>query len=254
MRTLTVKTSIGNIAYYQKKVNNTIPIIFLHGVYYDHNLWNYQVSKIIDRTTITIDMPLHGESKEITKSDWTMEDCSIMLIEVLDSLEIDKCYAIGHSWGSMTILRAVSLYPERFLGLGLCNMPLAEGGFGAKLQFGLQHALLSFRKFYAQQVAKAMFAEESRQKKPEIVQYLKSSMNQLSNKDIKKTDKAVITRVNSGLPYLKKLIVPTLAIKGKEDYVPTPENIETIVVAGKHTSPLEQPEIVLEMINRVITL
>ena len=73
-------------------------------------------------------------------------------------------------------------------------------------------------------------------------------MSQLSNKDIRKTDKAVISNVNSGSPYLEKLIVPALAIKGKDDYVPTLETIETIIVEGKHTSPLEQPEKVMELI------
>ena len=38
----------------------------------------------------------------------------------------------------------------------------------------------------------------------------------------------------------------------KDDYVPTPENIETTVVEGKHTSPLEQPERVMEMIAKLI--
>jgi len=248
----TIKTSMGEIAYYMKEVKGKTPIIFLHGVYYDHNLWNYQVSRITDRTTITIDMPLHGQSNKITKIDWTMNDCSNMLIELLDSLDIKKCYAIGHSWGSMTILRAASKYPDRFHGVGLCNMPLAAGSFGAKLQFGFQHTVLPFRKFYTKQVAKAMFGKEQIEQKPEIVEYLEISMSQLSNRDIKKTDKAVISRVKSGYPFLEKLMVPALAIKGKEDYVPTPENIETQIVNGRHTSPLEQPEKVMEIIFRLI--
>ena len=77
-------------------------------------------------------------------------------------------------------------------------------------------------------------------------------MSQLSNKDIRKTDKAVISNVNSGSPYLEKLIVPALAIKGKDDYVPTLETIETIIVEGKHTSPLEEREKVLEMITQLV--
>lgn len=248
----TIKTSIGEIAFQKKEVIGTIPIIFLHGVYYDHNLWNYQISRISDHTTIAIDMPLHGQSKVITNENWTMDDCSNMLIEILDSLEVEKCYAVGHSWGSMTILRAASQNPDRFIGVGLCNMPLKKGGFGAKLQFGFQHIMLPFRGFYTKQVAKAMFGEESRIQKPEIVEYLELSMSQLSNKDIRKTDKAVISNVNSGSPYLEKLTVPALAIKGKDDYVPTLKAIETTIVEGKHTSPLEQPEKVLEMITQLV--
>lgn len=251
MNNPTVKTSIGEIAYFVKEVKGTIPIIFLHGVYYDHRLWDYYFDRVNNRTVIAIDMPLHGQSKKITKEDWTMSDCSDMLIEILDELSIDKCYAVGHSWGSMTILRAASKYPNRFTGLLFSNMPLEAGGLGAKLQFGLQHAVLPFRNFYSKQVAKAMFAKDSRTQKPEVVNYLQASMSQLSNRDIRKTDNTVITSVGSGFPYLDNLKVAALAIKGKNDYVPTPKNIETLIVDGQHTTPLEQPEQVLKLINRL---
>lgn len=253
MSTTTVNTSIGEIAYYAQEVEGTTPIIFLHGVYYDHHLWDYYVSRIQDRTTITIDMPMHGKSQTIHERKWTMDDCSQMLIEILDSLGVEKCYAIGHSWGSMTLLRAASQHPERFVRLGLGNMPLEAGTFGAKLQFGLQHTMLSFRGFYTKQVAKAMFAKESREEKPEIVEYLELSMSQLSNKAIRQTDRAVISRVGSGYPYLEQLQVPALALRGKQDYVPDPPGIATTLVSGQHTSPLEAPEQVLEWIREVMT-
>ena len=93
-----------------------------------------------------------------------------------------------------------------------------------------------------------MFGEESRMQEPEVVEYLELSISQLSNKDIRKTDKTVISNVDSGRPYLEKLTVPAFSIKGKDDYVPTLKTIETTIVEGKHTSPLEQPERVMELI------
>ncbi len=252
MKNRTIKSSIGNIECYVKEIKGSTPIIFLHGVYYDHNLWNYQISRVTDRTTIAIDMPLHGRSKQISKKDWTMEDCSIMLLEILDHLDIQKCYAVGHSWGSMTILRAAVKAPNRFKGIGLCNMPLEEGNVRTRLQFKFQHLLLPFRKFYTQQVMKTMFSNETLQQKPQVAEYLEISMNQLSNMDIRKTDRAVITHVESGFPYLSEINIPALTIKGKDDYVPTPSNLKTQIVNGKHTSPLEQPEAVTEMILELI--
>jgi pimeloyl-ACP methyl ester carboxylesterase len=153
-----INTTVGNIAVYQKVVPNTVPVIFLHGVYYDHNLWNYYTSRITDRTVITVDMPHHGKSKAISKKNWTMDDCANMLIEVIDQLQHKEVYAIGHSWGSMTILRASVKQPEKFKAIGLCNMPFEEGSFGKQLKFGFQHSLLPFRQFYTKQVAKAMFS------------------------------------------------------------------------------------------------
>lgn len=246
-----ISTNIGSIAIYQKTVLNSIPIIFLHGVYYDHNLWNYYVSRITDRTVITIDMPFHGKSKDISKSNWNMEDCTKMLLEIMDSLGHNQVYAIGHSWGSMTILRAASQSPERFKAIGLCNMPFDKGNFGTRLKFGFQHLMLPFRIFYTKQVAKAMFSKENRNNKPQIVQYLNVSMSLLSNKEVRKTDKAVITDVDDGKKYLDKLQIPALCLKGDQDYVGIPKKIDMTVVKGAHTSPLEQPEKVLKFIGDV---
>ena len=63
MEKILVNTHLGKIAVY-KKIADTenIPIIFLHGVYFDHHLWDIQIEEIKDRTVITVDMPLHGES------------------------------------------------------------------------------------------------------------------------------------------------------------------------------------------------
>jgi hypothetical protein len=47
------------------------------------------------------------------------------------------------------------------------------------------------------------------------------------------------------------LKVNAIALKGKEDYVPTAPNIETIIVEGGHISPLEQPNAVLELIKKL---
>ncbi|MFM8917067.1 MAG: alpha/beta fold hydrolase, partial [Bacteroidota bacterium] len=157
-----ITTNIGKIAVYQKKVDsNKIPIIFLHGVYFDHHLWDEVIDSLNDRTIIALDMPLHGLSKEITKNDWTLNDCSEMLLEILDRLHIAKVIAIGHSWGSMTIIRAASNQPERFESVLLCNMPFLEATKRQKLTFGLQHSMLIFRNFYTKQAAKALFGKTS---------------------------------------------------------------------------------------------
>jgi len=252
MKKQIVKTTIGNIAVFSKKVDNTIPIIFLHGVYFDHHLWDNQVNEIKERTLITIDMPLHGESREITKSNWTLNDCADMLIEILDSLEIPKVIAVGHSWGSMTILRAASKYPERFAGIGLCNMPFHEASKKQKATFGLQHSMLLFRNLYTKQAAKALFGKLSLAENPSLLNLLSRPMNALTNKDVKQIDKKVILDAEDATSLIQNLQVKAIALKGKEDYVPTPPKLETVIVNGGHISPLEQPLKVQVLIQTLI--
>jgi 3-oxoadipate enol-lactonase len=252
-QTIYIKTNIGEIAIHSNnQKSENLPIIFLHGVYFDHHLWDNQVREIKDRMVISIDMPLHGESREITKSNWTLNDCADMLIEILDSLQIPKVIAIGHSWGSMTILRAANKHPERFASLALCNMPFHAASEKQKATFGLQHSMLIFRNFYTKQAAKALFGKTSLAENPSLLYLLSRPMNALTNKEVKQIDKKVILDAEDATSLIQNLHVKAIALKGKEDYVFTPPKIETVIVDGGHISPLEEPLKVIDLIKQLI--
>ena len=247
-----IHTTIGKIAIYQKEVDsNKIPFIFLHGVYFDHHLWDKVIDSVNDRTIIALDMPLHGLSKEITKNDWSLNDCADMLLEILDCLQVTKVIAVGHSWGSMTILRAASKQPERFESVLLCNMPFLAATKKQKLTFGLQHSMLIFRKIYTKQAAKALFGKTSLKENPSLIEDLKRPMNLLSNAQIKHTDKAVIADADDASELIKNLKVRAVSLKGIEDYVPVPPSIESIIIEGGHISPLEQPHEILSLFRKI---
>ena len=247
-----INTGIGKIALYQKQNQSTkTPIIFLHGVYFDHHLWDEIIDKINDRTVISIDMPLHGQSKEMNKQNWNLHDCAEMLIQILDTLQLKKVISIGHSWGSMTILRAANIKPERFESILLCNMPFKAATKKQKLIFRLQHAMLLFRDFYSKQAAKALFGTSSLKVNPTLFNQLKRPMQLLTNNQIKQIDKKVIIEAEDTTTLINNLKIKTLALKGEEDYVPKPPSIDTIIVKGGHISPLEQPKEVLNLIQLI---
>jgi 3-oxoadipate enol-lactonase len=249
-----IKTKLGDIAAFTRKVDNqNTPIIFLHGVYFDHNLWDNQIKEIQDRTVISIDMPWHGESKNNVPKSWDMNDCGKMLLEILDSLKIKKVIAIGHSWGSMTILQASNLNSERFASIGFCNMPIDKASIGKKISFTFQHTALLFRKFYTKQAAKFLFGKTSLKLNPTLYDLLSISMNKLTNKQVKRTDTFVILKSENTSTLLEKLNVPAIALKGKEDYVSTAPKIETTIVKGGHVSPLEAVEEVNIFCKKVIS-
>lgn len=246
-------TSIGKIAVYIKgKTLNETPVIFLHGVYFDHKLWKNHIHSINDRTVITIDMPLHGKSQEDVKNGWNLEDCAQMLVDILNNLEIPRVIAVGHSWGSMTILRAASKYPERFASIGLCNMPFQATSQKQKILQHLQHALLLFRNFYTKQAAKALFAKTSLKENPSLLEQLKRPMNLLSNEQIREIDQTVILKPTDSSDLIQALKVKAYAINGKEDFVSTSLYLETIIVNGGHVSPLENPNEVSNLITKLI--
>jgi 3-oxoadipate enol-lactonase len=253
MQNTFIKTKLGTIAVFIKTVhNNTTPIIFLHGVYFDHHLWDNQIASINDRTVIAIDMPWHGESKKAVPNKWTLDDCGDMLIEILDSLKIEKVIAIGHSWGSMTILRAANKQPNKFISMGFCNMPFEAASSMNNISFRLQHTALLFRKFYIKQAAKSLFGKQSLKDNPTLHKNLFAYMRKLSARQIRLTDKFVILKAENTSSLIETLSIPALALKGKEDYVPTPPKLETIIVNGGHISPLEAVDTVTDFCIKVI--
>ncbi len=248
-----VPTLLGEIHLEMNIREGTLPIIFLHGLYFDRHLWDVQIREITDRTVIAMDMPYHGENKDKPRN-WNLQDCATMLLQILDALHIDRVIAVGHSWGGMTILRGAVRVPDRFSAIGLCNMPLQQGSKWDLPKYYLISSLLPFRTFYAKQVAKVQFAPDSLNSHPALYQRLQQDMLKMSDADIRQVDIPVRIIQDDGFRFISELTVPTLALKGKTDYVPIPAGIKTTLVQGGHVSPLEAPDEVSQFIREVIAL
>ena len=248
---LSIATNLGPIEVEIREIKDTIPVIFLHGVYLDRHLWDEQIKSINDRTVISIDMPHHGNNRQNTLN-WNLNDCARMLIEILDQLNIKQVIAIGQSWGSMTIIRAASKAPNRFKAIGLCNMPLDQGSSKKIFGYQLKSTLLIFRKFYAKQAAKYLFASESLKAHPRFYQVIFEGMSKMKIKEIQHVDRTVVINPDDGYAFLSKLTCVAKALKGEQDYVPTPLGIETVIVPGGHISPLEAPSDVTNFVHQLI--
>lgn len=251
-----ITTSIGEIAVHTKgKINSTeSPIIFLHGLYFDHNLWENQIPNISDRTVIAVDMPDHGESKNGIKKEWDLDDCANMLIEILNYMKVNKVIAVGHSWGSMTILRAANKKPNLFQSVVFCNMPFMASTAQRKMIVRLQHSLLVFKKFYMNQAGKALISQASLKKNPELIKKLTDPMSKLSIRQIIHADKAVILDSINMEDIIKNIQVPAIAVVGVDDYLTKPPMKRVIEVKGGHISPLEDPDTTSKIIRQALGL
>ncbi|HEU4496140.1 MAG TPA: alpha/beta hydrolase [Flavobacterium sp.] len=253
MEKIYIRTAAGQIAVFKNSIQSKkTPIIFLHGVYFDHHMWDSQISQISGRQVFAIDMPMHGESKTDIKKGWSLDDCAGMLLEIIDTLKIDKVIAIGHSWGSMAIVRAAYGSPKKFDALGLCNMPFKEARKSEKQSIRLQHLAIVFRRFYMKQAAKSLMGKESLANNPDLIQDLIRPMSLLANKEIKYTDRAVRIDAKDAAPIISSLKMPIIALVGEEDYVGIPPVSDVVKVKGGHVSPLEVPNEVSRMISRLI--
>ena len=90
-----------NCYLFNKK--DTIPLVFIHGVGLDHQMWSYQVSYFNEYSTLTYDLLGHGKTPW-NKDKLTLKDFSNQLLELLDHLKIEKINLIGFSLGSLIAL------------------------------------------------------------------------------------------------------------------------------------------------------
>lgn len=248
-----IKTNIGEIAVFSKINENSdkTPIIFLHGLYFDHNLWENQVKLIGDRSIFLIDMPLHGESKNIFKEKWNIDDCALMFIEILNYLELNKVVAVGHSWGSVTIVKSANIYPQLFEKIILCNIPFKPISRKRKFTIQLQHLLLIFKGFYIKQAGISLFSKTSLKNSPNLINKIFLPMNKLKSEDIVYSDKIVILESKDLSVLIKNIDNLTIAIVGKDDYLDNPPLSNVLIAEGGHITPLEDPNLIVDTINSI---
>lgn len=241
LRPTKVVTAMGPVALYHKAhPSPKTPLLFLHGLLFDHQLWNAQMAAINDRNLYAIDMPLHGNSIEGIKKHWNMEDLKKMVLHLLDSLTVAKVHAIGHSWGSMVLLETALEHPERFAGLTLFNLPFAPYTPIEKWGIRLQHLGLVFKSTYIKVASGKLFARASLLSNAALGTYLRDCMEKMPNGSIAYLDKTVRIGAQDRSTAFRNLQVPFLVVVAQEDTIakkPPTENI--LEVPGEHTTPLE---------------
>ncbi|RJP82674.1 MAG: alpha/beta hydrolase [Desulfobacteraceae bacterium] len=91
-------------------------ILFVHGWSCDHTFWDAQVRYFKNNyRVVTIDLPGHGESSA-PEIPYTINLFAESIKSVLDELNIDKAFLVGHSMGYPVARRFIQQYPDRASG------------------------------------------------------------------------------------------------------------------------------------------
>ena len=105
-----------NQNYYSFNDNNTIPIVFIHGVGLDQRMWEPQIEAFKEYSIITYDLLGHGKTIH-DKEDITFNDFSNQLASILKFLKIDKINLVGFSLGSLIALNFASKFKDKLNSL-----------------------------------------------------------------------------------------------------------------------------------------
>ena len=95
--------NLKNKNYYTYIKNKTTPIVFIHGVGLDRNMWTPQINFFRKYSTLTYDLLGHGKTP-FNKDKIIIEDYTHQLISLIEDLKISKLHLVGFSIGSLIAL------------------------------------------------------------------------------------------------------------------------------------------------------
>ena len=105
--------------YYKfNKKNENAPIIFIHGIGLNHEIWDKQINYFKNYNTIVYDLIGHGKTP-FNKKQIAMKDFSKQLLKLVDNLSLNKFHLVGFSLGSLIARDFASLYSNRLSSLTL---------------------------------------------------------------------------------------------------------------------------------------
>ena len=101
-----------NQNYYKFYKRKNIPIVFIHGVGLDHEMWFPQIRSFKNNSILVYDLLGHGKTPLYKKS-VNFEDFSKQLNNLLNNLNIKKINLVGFSFGSLVALNFAKKYQKK---------------------------------------------------------------------------------------------------------------------------------------------
>ena len=121
-----IKAGDLNVSYFESGPIDGVPIILLHGFPYDIHSY-LEVTPVLSHARCRVIVPyLRGYGKTSFLAKKTLRSgqqgaLGYDLLNLMNSIKIDKAILAGYDWGGRAACVVAALYPERCLGLISCN-------------------------------------------------------------------------------------------------------------------------------------
>ena len=217
-----------NQNYYFFKEEDTIPIVFIHGVGLDHQMWNRQVDYFNEFSILTYDLLGHGKTP-FNKEKLSLKDFSNQLLELLNYLKIEKINLVGFSLGSLIALDFSSHFQNRIEKLILISTTYKRSEQERSLVLE-RYNQAKLNKPISKQALKRWFSDKYLKENPETYDFFNNILNKIP-KDHKNFLKAYELFANhyDDFEAIKKIDRKTLVMTGSDDVGSTPAMSKELV-------------------------
>lgn len=253
---------VGEIRLYVADVGAGRPILFLHGLGWDHHLWDAAFERYGAQYRV-----LAGDTRGHGRSDRPPGPYSIAQFAqdwraVLDQLELERVAIVGFSQGGMVAMELACQIPERISALVLacttcCTPAAVADNMQQRLEAMDRVGSLEAAKIASQSVFSANFIAQN----PGYVQRFIEQRAAADQTALKHAMQAVIGFDRCA--QLADLTMPCTVIAGEQDTLTPPDGVAKIHQAlpqsefvcipnTGHMIPVEQPERFYAEVDRLL--
>jgi pimeloyl-ACP methyl ester carboxylesterase len=115
---MTTGTSASGTFYVLNQKEQSIPIVFIHGVGLTYEIWQPQLDFFKNYSNLAYDILGHGKSS-LKKQNISFDDFSDQLINLIDELNFQKIHLVGFSIGSLIARNFATKFNDRLQSLVL---------------------------------------------------------------------------------------------------------------------------------------
>lgn len=203
------------------------PLIFIHGMAFDHAMWRPQVEFFgRERRVVAYDLRGHGKS-ETGDGQFTYRRFVDDLIGLMDFLEIESAVLCGLSMGGSVAIRTCEDHPERVRALIACDTTCGPDSEDSKKR--RETAIETIKKEglgpFADDLLTKVFAPSSFLTIKEVIAEIRQTVVSSSPLGICGALLAQAARTDL-CPGLSAIYVPTLFVVGAEDAISPPQVME----------------------------
>ena len=223
-----------NTSYFLKKTNDTIPIVFIHGVGLTKEIWQPQIDFFKNNNLLTYDLIGHGDTL-LEKTQLNFKDFTEQLLNLIDELNINKIHLIGFSLGSLIARHFASEYNDRLSSLTL-HGSIYKRSLEQKRVIENRFELIKTNDLASKKMSlRRWFSEEFIKNNKEIYDKIYSMLDKNDQKNLLKAYKLFVFYEDDD-DMINKIKAKTLVTTGQFDVGSTSEmakNLSTQIKSSK---------------------
>ena len=220
--------------YSLHKINEKSPIVFIHGVGLNKEIWEPQINFFKDYNTLAYDLLGHGKTP-LNKSELSFEDFSEQLLNLIDELNFDKIHLVGFSLGALIARHFSFKHNDRLKSL-LIHASIYKRTEEQKRVVKNRFEVAKTERPASKHAAlRRWLSEDFIKKKPEIYKKIYSILEKNNPADFLKCYEIFVNYVDDD-NMLKKINIDTLITTGENDVGSTPEmsrNLSKMIQGSK---------------------